>query len=109
MFERFTDEARRVFILAQEEARLLNHNHLGTEHVLLGLLHTDEVAGRVLESAGVSLEVARQHVEEMTGQDGESPSGSPAFTPRAKKVVELSAIEAEQLGHGDDVGTGTSC
>jgi ATP-dependent Clp protease ATP-binding subunit ClpC len=100
MFERFTDRARRVLVLAQEEARLLNHNFIGTEHILLGLIHEGEgVAAKALESLGVSLEAVREKVEETIGPAGSSTTGSPPFTPRAKKVLELSLREALQLGH----------
>ena len=100
MFERFTDRARRVVVLAQEEARLLNHNYIGTEHILLGLIHEGEgVAAKALESLGISLEAVRSQVEEIIGQGGSSPSGHIPFTPRAKKVLELSLREALQLGH----------
>jgi ATP-dependent Clp protease ATP-binding subunit ClpC len=101
MFERFTDRARRVVVLAQEEARMLNHNYIGTEHILLGLIHEGEgVAAKALESprhlAGGR---ARQQVEEIIGQGQQAPSGHIPFTPRAKKVLELSLREALQLGH----------
>src|SRR5215207_74199 len=100
MFERFTDRARRVVVLAQEEARLLNHNYIGTEHILLGLIHEGEgVAAKALESLNISLEAVRSQVEEIIGQGGSSPSGHIPFTPRAKKVLELSLREALQLGH----------
>ncbi len=100
MFERFTDRARRVVVLAQEEARTLNHNYIGTEHILLGLIHEGEgVAARSLDSLGVSLEAVREQVEEIIGQGGQAPSGHIPFTPRAKKVLELSLREALQLGH----------
>jgi len=100
LFERFTDRARRVVVLAQEEARLLNHNYIGTEHILLGLIHEGEgVAAKALESLGISLEGVRGQVEELIGQGGSSPSGHIPFTPRAKKVLELSLREALQLGH----------
>jgi ATP-dependent Clp protease ATP-binding subunit ClpC len=100
MFERFTDRARRVVVLAQEEARLLNHSYIGTEHILLGLIHEGEgVAAKALESLGISLEAVRAQVEEIIGQGGSSPSGHIPFTPRAKKVLELSLREALQLGH----------
>ncbi|WIM99797.1 ATP-dependent Clp protease ATP-binding subunit [Actinoplanes oblitus] len=100
MFERFTDRARRVVVLAQEEARMLNHNYIGTEHLLLGLIHEGEgVAAKALESLGVSLQGVRQQVEEIIGQGQQSPSGHIPFTPRAKKVLELSLREALQLGH----------
>ncbi|MBO0848493.1 MAG: NDP-hexose 4-ketoreductase, partial [Pseudonocardia sp.] len=100
MFERFTDRARRVVVLAQEEARALNHNYIGTEHILLGLIQEgDGVAAKVLESLGVSLEGVRQQVEEIIGHGQEAPSGHIPFTPRGKKVLELSLREALQLGH----------
>ena len=100
MFERFTDRARRVVVLAQEEARLLNHSYIGTEHILLGLIHEGEgVAAKALETLGISLEAVRAQVEEIIGQGGSSPSGHIPFTPRAKKVLELSLREALQLGH----------
>ncbi|MDE0268557.1 MAG: ATP-dependent Clp protease ATP-binding subunit [Acidimicrobiaceae bacterium] len=100
MFERFTDRARRVVVLAQEEAREMNHNYIGTEHVLLGLIHEGEgVAAKALESLGISLELVRGQVEELIEQGSNSPSGHIPFTPRAKKVLELSLREALQLGH----------
>src|ERR1022692_133660 len=100
MFERVTDRARRVVFLAQEEARMLNHNYIGTEPILLGLIHEGEgVAAKALESLGISLEAVREKVEETIGMAGTAPSGSPPFTPRAKKVLELSLREALQLGH----------
>ena len=100
MFERFTDRARRVVVLAQEEARMLNHNYIGTEHILLGLIHEGEgVAAKALEAMGISLEAVRSQVEEIIGQGQQAPSGHIPFTPRAKKVLELSLREALQLGH----------
>jgi ATP-dependent Clp protease ATP-binding subunit ClpA len=100
MFERFTDRARRVVVLAQEEARMLNHNYIGTEHLLLGLIHEGEgVAAKALESMSISLEGVRQQVEEIIGQGQAAPTGHIPFTPRAKKVLELSLREALQLGH----------
>src|SRR5688500_18483826 len=100
MFERFTDRARRVVVLAQEEARLLNHNYIGTEHILLGLIHEGEgVAAKALESLGISLEAVRSQVEEIIGQGGPSPSGHRSSAPRAQKVLELSLHEARHLGH----------
>ena len=100
MFERFTDRARRVLVLAQEEARLLNHSFIGTEHILLGLIHEGEgLAAKALESLNISLEAVREEVEKTIGQAGSAPTGSPPFTPRAKKVLELSLREALQLGH----------
>ena len=100
MFERFTYRARRVVVLAQEEARMLNHNYIGTEHILLGLIHEGEgVAAKALEALGISLEAVRSQVEEIIGQGQQAPSGHIPFTPRAKKVLELSLREALQLGH----------
>ena len=100
MFERFTDRARRVVVLAQDEARMLKHNYIGTEHILLGLIHEGEgVAAEALESLGISLDAVRQQVEEIIGQGQQAPSGHIPFTPRAKKVLELSLREALQLGH----------
>jgi ATP-dependent Clp protease ATP-binding subunit ClpC len=100
MFERFTDRARRVVVLAQDEARRLDHNYIGTEHILLGLIHEGEgVAAKALESLGISLDAVRQQVEEIIGQGQQAPSGHIPFTPRAKKVFELSLREAVQLGH----------
>jgi Clp amino terminal domain, pathogenicity island component/UvrB/uvrC motif len=100
MFERFTDRARRVVVLAQEEARMLNHDYIGTEHILLGLIHEgDGVAAKALQTLGISLEAVRQQVEEIIGQGQQAPSGHIPFTPRAKRVLELSLREALQLGH----------
>jgi ATP-dependent Clp protease ATP-binding subunit ClpC len=100
MFERFTDRARRVMVLAQEEARMLSHDYIATEHILLGLIHEGEgVAARALESLGISLPVVRQQVEEIIGQGQQPPSGHIPFTPRAKKVMELALRESLQLGH----------
>ncbi len=100
MFERFSDRARRVVVLAQEEARLLNHNYIGTEHILLGLIHEGEgVAAEALESLEISLDDARTQVHEIIGHGGQAPSGHIPFTPRAKKVLELSLREALELGH----------
>ena len=100
MFERFTDRARRVVVLAQEEARMLNHTYIGTEHILLGLIHEGEgVAAKALESLNVSLGAAREQVQEAIGQGSQAPTGHIPFTPRAKKVLELSLREALQLGH----------
>jgi Clp amino terminal domain, pathogenicity island component/UvrB/uvrC motif len=105
VFERYTDRARRVVVLAQEEARMLNHNYIGTEHLLLGLIHEGEgVAARALESLGVSLDAVRQQVKEIIGQGEQAPTGHIPFTPRAKKVIELAGREASDLGH-DYVGT----
>jgi hypothetical protein len=100
MFERFTDKARRVVVLAQEEARHLDHNYIGTEHILLGLIHEGEgVAAKALESLGISLEAVRVQVEEIVGRGAEAPTGHIPFTPRAKKVLELSLREALALSH----------
>jgi hypothetical protein len=100
VFERFTDRARQVVVLAQEEARMLNHNYIGTEHILLGLIHEGEgVAAKAFESLNISLEVVRHQVEEIIGQGQATPTGHIPFTPRAKKVLELSFREALQLGH----------
>lgn len=105
MFERFTERARRVVVLAQEEARLLNHDYIGTEHLLLGLIHEGEgVAARALESLDVSLDRVRADVEGIIGRGSSAPGGSIAFTPRSKKVLELSLREARELGH-DYIGT----
>ncbi len=100
MFEGFTDRARRVVVLAQEEARMLNHNYIGTEHILLGLVHEGEgVASKALESMHISLEAAFQKVEEIIGRGQARPTGHIPFTPRAKKVLELSLRESLQLDH----------
>src|SRR6185437_8443830 len=100
MFERFTDRARRAVELAQDEARRLEHNYIGTEHILLGLISEGEgVAARVLESLGIGLDTVRQQVEEIIGRGQQAPSGHVPFTPRAKKVLELSLRESKQLGH----------
>jgi ATP-dependent Clp protease ATP-binding subunit ClpC len=105
MFERFTDRARRVVVLAQEEARMLSHNYIGTEHILLGLAHEGEgVAAKALEGLGIHLEAVRQQVEQIIGKGQQAPSGHIPFTPRAKKVLELSLRESLQLGH-DYIGT----
>src|SRR5690606_39400615 len=91
LFERFTDRARRVVVLAQEEARLLNHNYIGTEHILLGLIHEGEgVAAKALESLSISPAAVRQQVQDIIGQGQQQPTGHIPFTPRAKKVLELS-------------------
>jgi ATP-dependent Clp protease ATP-binding subunit ClpC len=100
VFERFTDRARRAVVLAQEEARLLNHNYIGTEHLLLGLVREhDGVAGKALASLDVSIEAVRRQVEEIIGQGQAAPTHHIPFTPRAKKVLEQSLREALQLGH----------
>jgi ATP-dependent Clp protease ATP-binding subunit ClpA len=100
MFERFTDRSRRVVVLAQEEARMLDHNYIGTEHILLGLIREgDGYAARTLESLGISLDAVRQQVEQIIGRGQQAPSGHVPFTPRAKKVLELSLRESLQLGH----------
>ena len=98
MFERFTDRARRVVVLAQDEARMLNHNYVGTEHILLGLIHEGQgIAAKALESLGIGLDMVRREVEEVIGEGQEAPSGHIPFTPRAKKVLELSLREALEL------------
>ena len=100
MFERFTDRARRVVVLAQDEAKMLNHNYIGTEHILLGLIHEGEgVAAKALEQMGISLEAVRAQVEEVIGHGQTQPTGHIPFTPRAKKVLELSLREALQMNH----------
>jgi hypothetical protein len=100
MFERFTDRARRVVVLAQEEARMLNHNYIGTEHVLLGLIHEGEgVAAKALEKLGIKLEAVRREVEHTIGRGKQAQAGHIPFTPRAKKALELSLREALQLNH----------
>ena len=106
MFERFTDRARRVVVLAQEEARTLDHGYIGTEHLLLGLIREgDGVAARALESLGISLDAVREQVGQIIGRGQQPPPGHIPFTPRAKKVLELALREAQQLGHGY-IGTG---
>ena len=113
MFERFTDRARKVLVHAQEEARLLNHNFIGTEHILLGLIDEGEgVAAKALTSLDITLEAVRRNVAETIGPAGTSTPGSPPFTPRSKKVLELSLREAMQLGHnyiGTDHPPRASC
>ena len=100
MFERFTDRARRVVVLAQEEARRLNHNYIGTEHILLGLIQEGEGhAAKALEELNINIDSVRAEVVEIIGEGQQSPSGHIPFTPRAKKVLELSLREALQLGH----------
>ncbi len=100
MFERFTDRARRVLTYAQEEARQLNHSFIGTEHILLGLLREENgVGAHALRSLGVSFQAVRDQVQEMIGTAGSVPNGTPPFTPRAKKVLELALREALQLNH----------
>ena len=100
MFERFTDRARRVVVLAQEEARMLNHNYIGTEHFLLGLAHEGEgIACQALEALGISLDTVRAQVHEVIGEGAEPAGGHIPFTPRAKKVLDLSLREALQLSH----------
>jgi hypothetical protein len=106
MFERFTNQSRRVVVLAQEEARMLNHSHIGTEHLLLGLLHEGKgAAAAVLEATGITLDAARDQVVSIVGRGQQEPSGHIPFTPRAKKSLELSLREALQLGDGY-IGTG---
>ena len=105
MFERFTDRARRVVVLSQEEARLLGHNYIGTEHILLGLLHEgDGVAARALTALGIRLDAMRQAVEDIIGRGTQAPSGHIPFTPRSKKVLELALREALNLG-SDHIGS----
>jgi len=100
VFERFTDRARQVVVFAQEEARMLDHNYIGTEHILLGLIHEGEgVAAKVMEALDVSLEAVRVEVERNIGRGEGVPGGNIPFTPRAKKVLEFSLREALQLGH----------
>jgi ATP-dependent Clp protease ATP-binding subunit ClpC len=101
MFERFTDRARLVVVRAQEEARALDHDHVGPEHLLLGLTHESigGVAGKTLESLGIGLDTVRQRVEEVIGRGGQAPSGHLPFTPAAKQVLRLSLEEAVGLGH----------
>jgi ATP-dependent Clp protease ATP-binding subunit ClpC len=109
MFERFTERARRAVTLAGEEARRLDHNWIGTEHLLLGLIREDDgVAARALESLGISLQAVRQQVEEIIGPGQQGPSEGLPFTPRSKKVLELSLREALQLGQ-NYIGPNTSC
>jgi ATP-dependent Clp protease ATP-binding subunit ClpC len=105
MFERFTDRARRVVVQAQEEARILGHHYVGTEHVLLGLIDEGSgVAAKVLESLGISQETVRQRVEEASGRGEQAPSGHIPFTPQSKKLLELALSESRALGH-DYIGT----
>jgi ATP-dependent Clp protease ATP-binding subunit ClpC len=105
VFERFTDRARRVVVLAQEESRMLSHNFIGTEHILLGLIHEGQgVAALTLESLDISLEAVRRQVEQIIGQGQAAPTGHIPFTPRAKKVLELALREAIQLG-ANHIGT----
>ena len=101
MFERFTDRARRVVVQAQAEAKALDHNYIGSEHLLLGLTHESigGLAAKTLESLGIGLDTVRQRVEEVIGRGSQSPSGHIPFTPEAKKALELSLREAVQLGH----------
>jgi len=100
MFARFTDRARRVVVEGQDEARTLNHNYIGTEHILLGLIHEGEgVGAKALESLGISLDTVRQQVQEIIGQGQHASSGHIPFTPRAKKVLELALAESKALGH----------
>jgi len=100
MFERFTDRARRVVVLAQEQARMLNHNYIGTEHILLGLIHEGEgVAAQSLASMDIDLATVRENIQDIIGQGESAAMGHIPFTPRAKKVLELSLREALQLGH----------
>jgi ATP-dependent Clp protease ATP-binding subunit ClpC len=106
MFQRFTDRARRVVVLAQHEARTLDHDYIGTEHILLGLIDEGRgVAATALTSMGISLEEMRQAVQDSIGRGAQPPeSGHIPFTPQAKKVLELSLRESMQLGH-EYIGT----
>jgi ATP-dependent Clp protease ATP-binding subunit ClpC len=105
VYERFTDRARRAVVQAQEEARMLSHNYIDTEHILLGLIHErDGVAAQALESLGISLDLVRQQIEEIIGRGQQAPPEHIPFTPRSKKVLELSLREALQLNH-DYIGT----
>jgi ATP-dependent Clp protease ATP-binding subunit ClpC len=100
MFERFTDRARRVIVLAQEEARTLRHDYVGPEHVLLGLVHEGEgVASKALESLGIGSEAVRQRVEEATGQGERAPSGHIPFLPQTKDLLKQALNESKELGH----------
>src|SRR6059036_3038020 len=100
VFERFTERARQVVVLAQDEARALKHNYIGTEHILLGLLREEEgLAARVLESLDITVEEVRAQVARIVGQGDEVTTGQIPFTPRAKKVLELALREALSLGH----------
>jgi ATP-dependent Clp protease ATP-binding subunit ClpC len=106
MFEKFTDRARLAVVHAQEEAIQLNHNYIGTEHILLGLIREgDGVAAKALAALGISLEAARQEVEAIIGRGTEQPSAHIPFTPRSKKVLELAWGEAHELSH-EHIGTG---
>jgi ATP-dependent Clp protease ATP-binding subunit ClpA len=105
MFERFTDRSRRAVVLAQEEARMLDHAYIGTEHTLLGLLHEGEgIAAQVLTELGFTLVTAREFVEEIVGRGSQPFSGHLPYTPSNKKVLELALREALQLGH-NHIGT----
>jgi ATP-dependent Clp protease ATP-binding subunit ClpA len=105
MFERFTDRARRVVVLAQEEARMLEHNYIGTEHLLLALIHEGEgVAAKALRALDVDLDTLRREVEALVGRGQQPALGHIPFTPQAKKVLELSLRESVRLGH-DYIGT----
>jgi ATP-dependent Clp protease ATP-binding subunit ClpC len=105
LFERFTERAREVIVLAQDEARALKHNYIGTEHILLGLLREEEgLAARVLASLGVTLAEVRAQVERIIGQGDEPTTSQIPFTPRAKKVLEFALREAQALGH-NHIGT----
>ena len=100
VFERFTERARQVVVLAQDEARALEHNYIGTEHILLGLLREEEgLAARVLESLDITVEEVRAQVARIVGQGDEVTTGQIPFTPRAKKVLELALREALSIGH----------
>ena len=106
MFERFTDQSRRAVVLAHEEARHLNHNYIGTEHLLAGLRRENQsAAARALESAGITMDALRAEIEKLIGRHLQAPSGHIPFTPRAKKCLELSLREALNLGQ-NHIGTG---
>ena len=100
MFERFTEQSRHAVVLGQEEARRLDHNHIGTEHLLAGLRHEERgAAARTLKAADITLDAVRAEIEVIVGRGQQPPSGPIPFTPRAKKSLELSLREAMQLGH----------
>jgi ATP-dependent Clp protease ATP-binding subunit ClpC len=105
MFDRFTDRSRHVIVVAQEEARRLGHDWMGADHILLGLIHEDRSLGaKTLRSLGIPLDAVREQVLEIIGQGERAPSGYISFTPRAKRVLELSVREAQQMGH-QHIGT----
>jgi Clp amino terminal domain, pathogenicity island component len=105
VFERFTERARQVVVLAQEEARFFKHDYIGTEHILLGLLRVEDgLAARVLATLGITVDEVRMQVTQMVGDGDEAARGQIPFTPRAKKVLELSLREALSIGH-NHIGT----